>query len=69
VRSKIFPSDSEQRFKLRAQNGVGFGEFSEERIVIADSLPYYMNIPNPVPLDDITPTSIKLTWDGISIDE
>jgi len=27
-----------------------------------------MNIPNPVLLEDITPTSMKLTWNGISLD-
>jgi len=27
-----------------------------------------MNIPNPVLLADITPKSMKLTWNGISLD-
>jgi hypothetical protein len=65
----IFLSGSSQRFRLRAQNGVGLGAFSEERIAVADSVPTFMNSPNPVPLEDIAPFSIKLTWDGISLDE
>jgi hypothetical protein len=38
-------------------------------VVIADSVPTFMNPPNVVPSQDITPTNIKLTWSGISIDE
>ena len=36
TREIIFPSGSEQRFRLRAQNGVGLGAYSEERFVMAD---------------------------------
>ena len=36
TREFIFPSGSEQSFRLRAQNGVGLGAYSEERIVVAD---------------------------------
>jgi hypothetical protein len=28
-----------------------------------------MNTPNPVPLSDILPNSVKLTWSGITLDE
>jgi len=69
TRATNFPSGSDQLFRLRAQNGVGLGAFSVERIVVADSVPLFMNAPNVVPLADITPTSIKLTWSGISLDE
>ena len=35
-------------------------------IVVADSVPLFMNPPNVVPIADISPNSIKLTWNGIS---
>ncbi len=32
---------------------------------MADSVPLFMNTPNVVPLADITPNSIKVTWNPI----
>lgn len=68
AREVIFPSDSSQQFRLRAQNGVGLGAFSATTVVVADSVPTFMNPPNPVPLADVVPKSMKLTWDSITTD-
>ena len=49
-------------------NKVGFGAYSAETVVVADSVPHFMNTPKIVSLNDINPKSIRLTWDGITTD-
>ena len=65
--SSIFPSNSNQRFKLRAKNGVGYGAYSAEKVALADSVPLFMNAPDAVLAVDITPNSMRLTWTGITL--
>ena len=67
TKATIFTSGSSQRFRLRAQNGVGLGVYSAETVVVADSEPTFMKPLNPVPLTDISPKSIKLTWPTITL--
>ena len=64
----IFPSGSTQQFRVRAQNGVGLGAFSATTVVVADSVPTLMYPPKPVPLADVAPKSMRVTWDSISTD-
>ena len=68
MRASIFPSGTNQRFKLRAKNGVGYGAYSAEKIALADSVPLFMNAPDAVIAADITPNRMRLTWTGISLD-
>jgi hypothetical protein len=66
TRATIFPSGSTQRFRLRAQNGVGLGAYSVESVLLADSAPEFMNAPSVALPSDITPKSIKLYWNPIT---
>jgi hypothetical protein len=68
AREVIFPSGSNQQFRVRAQNGVGLGAFSATTVVVADSVPTFMYPPKPVPLADVGPKSMRLTWDSIGTD-
>jgi hypothetical protein len=53
-------------FRLRAQNGVGLGAFSAETVVVADSVPTFMNPLNNVLIDDKTPKSMSVSWNTIT---
>lgn len=56
------------KFRVRAKNGIGFGLYSEELIVIADTVPQYMNSPKVnVGANHINPRWIYLTWLGIGL--
>jgi hypothetical protein len=44
---------------------VGFGAFSDETVVIADSVPTFMNT-GTAAATEVLPKSMKITWNGIS---
>jgi len=64
----VFPSGTTNKYRVRAKNGVGNGVYSAISNVLVDQVPTYMNAPNLVPEADITPNSMKLTWNGITLD-
>ena len=45
---------------------MGLGAFSATTLVVADSVPTFMNPPNPVPLVDVAPKGMRLTWESIT---
>lgn len=57
----IIPSGSVQKFRMRAQNGVGMGLNSDILDVVADKVPQFMNVP-VVEINNINPKWIQLTW-------
>ena len=63
TRSVIFPSGSSQRFRLRGMNGVGYGTYSDEFFVTADSVPTFAYQPTNT---SVSPTTMTFTWLGIS---
>ena len=64
---QVFPSGSSQKFRVKAQNGVGLGVPSAVLTVLADSIPLFMNIPQVDYLGNkINPTWIELNWLEIS---
>ena len=67
ARDVIFPSGSSQQFRLRAQNGVGLGAFSATTVVVADSVPTFMNSPYTVQ-SYVSPNRIRLIWNFITTD-
>jgi hypothetical protein len=62
-RTEIFPSGSEQYFRLRAENGVGFGAFSTEFTIVADSVPTFAYMPTNT---SVSPTTMTFVWQEIT---
>ena len=45
---------------------MGLGAFSAESVLLADSVPTFMNAPSVAQPSDITPKSITLNWNVIT---
>ena len=45
---------------------MGLGAFSAETVVVADSVPTFMNPLNNVLIDDKTPKSMSVSWNTIT---
>jgi hypothetical protein len=61
----IFPANSEQKYRVRSQNIIGFGPFSEVLTVIADGPPTKSNTPTAT---SIEPKKVVLKWNPVTKD-
>jgi hypothetical protein len=63
-----FPSGANILYRICPKNGVGFGAYSNTLVVLADSVPTYMNQPVVNQVLNVAPNWIYLTWSGITLD-
>jgi hypothetical protein len=59
----IFPSATNQQYRINAKNAVGFGTYSSTVTALADAIPIRMNNPTST---SVNPSSISLTWSPIT---
>ena len=61
----IFQSGIDVYYRVRAENGVGYGVYSDNLMVLTDSVPLNMDTPTCV---SVTDTAIVLSWTSITAD-